>query len=189
MKAGYVKYRIELKPKAVKNLRSLPKSDAARMAHALESLCDNLSGDVKKLTNFSPEYRLRVGNYRALFEIETPDLVMIYRIKHRKEIFDIHLAVNDEDSQVTVAWPDRFHKRPFLLRGGLAYSPADADLPPMPAPQASIPGKSPGTSFVRPGAWTDLQQGCCGPHSDPGHGAADNPGRSNADLSGSAFHA
>ena len=57
------------------------------MANALESLCDNLSGDVKKLTNFSPEYRLRVGNYRALFEIETPDLVMIYRIKHRKEIY------------------------------------------------------------------------------------------------------
>ncbi|MCG5516201.1 MULTISPECIES: type II toxin-antitoxin system RelE/ParE family toxin [unclassified Ectothiorhodospira] len=87
MKAGYVKYRIELKPKAVNYLRSLPKSDAARMANALESLCDNLSGDVKKLTNFSPEYRLRVGNYRALFEIETPDLVMIYRIKHRKEIY------------------------------------------------------------------------------------------------------
>jgi len=82
-----VKYRIELKPKAIKDMRSLPKSDAARIANALEALSDNLSGDVKRLTNFSPEYRLRVGNYRALFEIEKPDLVMIYRIRHRKEIY------------------------------------------------------------------------------------------------------
>lgn len=66
---GFVKYRIELKPKAVKDMRSLPKPDAVRIANAMESLCDDLSGDVKKLTNFSPEYRLRVGNYRVLFEI------------------------------------------------------------------------------------------------------------------------
>ena len=82
-----MKYRIELKPKAVKDIRTIPKSDATRMANALEALCDNLQGDVKKLTNFSPEYRLRVGNYRALFEVEKPDLVVIYRIKHRKEIY------------------------------------------------------------------------------------------------------
>ena len=68
-------------------MRSLPKSDAARIANALEALSDNLSGDVKKLTNYSPEYRLRVGNYRALFEIEKADLVMVYRIGHRKEIY------------------------------------------------------------------------------------------------------
>lgn len=82
-----MKYRIELKPKVVKDIRTIPKSDATRMANALEALYDNLQGDVKKLTNFSPEYRLRIGNYRALFEVEKPDLVVIYRIKHRKEIY------------------------------------------------------------------------------------------------------
>ena len=29
-----------------------------------------MQGNVKRLTNFTPEYRLRVGNYRILFEIE-----------------------------------------------------------------------------------------------------------------------
>jgi len=82
-----VKYRIELKPKAVKDMGSLPKSDATRIANALEMLCDNLSGEVKGLTNHSPEYRLRVGNYRTLFEIEKSDLVMVYRFRHRKEIY------------------------------------------------------------------------------------------------------
>ena len=28
-----------------------------------------LKGDVKRLTNFTQEYRLRVGDYRILFEI------------------------------------------------------------------------------------------------------------------------
>ena len=43
-------------------------------------------GDFKKLTNFIPEYRLRVGDYRVLFETEN-DKVTIYRIRHRKEIY------------------------------------------------------------------------------------------------------
>ncbi len=46
----------------------------------------NLMGDVKHLTNFTPEYRLRVGNYRILFEIEG-NYIKVYRIKHRKNIY------------------------------------------------------------------------------------------------------
>lgn len=53
---------------------------------ALEKLQNNLSGDVKRLTNFIPEYRLRVGNYRVLFEVES-DSVVIYRILPRGEIY------------------------------------------------------------------------------------------------------
>jgi mRNA interferase RelE/StbE len=41
---------------------------------------------VKRLTNFNPEYRLRAGNYRVLFEIEM-NKVMICRIKHRKDAY------------------------------------------------------------------------------------------------------
>jgi len=40
-----------------------------------------LHGDVKKLTNFTPEYRLRAGNYRILFEIDN-NKIIIYRIIH-----------------------------------------------------------------------------------------------------------
>ena len=52
----------------------------------IEALSDDLQGDVKKLTNFTPEYRLRVGDYRVLFEAEN-DKIIIYRIRHRKEIY------------------------------------------------------------------------------------------------------
>jgi len=45
-----------------------------------------IKGDVKQLTNFTPEYRLRIGDYRVLFEIEE-ETIIIYRIRHRREAY------------------------------------------------------------------------------------------------------
>jgi mRNA interferase RelE/StbE len=82
-----MKYRVGLKPKAMKDVRRLEKQDATRVADALERLADGLSGDVKRLTHFSPEYRLRVGPYRILFEIENDEEVVVYRVVHRREAY------------------------------------------------------------------------------------------------------
>jgi len=78
---------IELKPKASKELRRIPREQGARIADALERLSDGLKGDVKRLTNFSPEYRLRVGDYRVLFEIEENRRLVVYRIRYRREAY------------------------------------------------------------------------------------------------------
>ncbi|MBI4828428.1 MAG: type II toxin-antitoxin system RelE/ParE family toxin [Nitrospinae bacterium] len=40
----------------------------------------------KKLTNHSPEYRLRVGDYRVLFDVDG-DKIAVYRVKHRKNAY------------------------------------------------------------------------------------------------------
>jgi mRNA interferase RelE/StbE len=82
-----MKYRVGLKPRAIKDVRRLEKQDATRVADALERLADGLSGDVKRLTHFSPEYRLRVGPYRILFEIENDEEVVVYRVVHRREAY------------------------------------------------------------------------------------------------------
>ena len=82
-----MKYMIGLKPKAAKDLRRLQKQHATLVADALERLADDFSGDVKRLTNFSPEYRLRVGQYRVLFEIENAKEIVVYRIVHRREAY------------------------------------------------------------------------------------------------------
>ena len=79
-------YQVELKPKAVKDLKSLPKADQAKVAIRLQAMENNLEGDVKRLTNHTPEFRMRAGNYRALFEIEGTKIV-VYRILHRKEVY------------------------------------------------------------------------------------------------------
>ena len=81
-----MRYQLEFKPKAVKDLQAIPRKTQQRILDKIERLQDNLQGDVRKLTDFTPEYRLRVGDYRVLFEIEQQALV-IYRIRHRKESY------------------------------------------------------------------------------------------------------
>ena len=79
-------YEIEFKPRALKDLKALPKSDQGRIIARIEALRNDLAGDAKKLTNFTPEYRLRVGDYRILFEVEG-NRAIIYRILHRKDAY------------------------------------------------------------------------------------------------------
>ncbi len=81
-----MEFKIEFKPKSLKDCKNLPKKDVAKIFAKIEGLKNNLDGDVKRLTNYSPEYRLRVGDYRVLFEIEN-DIIAIYRIGHRKNIY------------------------------------------------------------------------------------------------------
>jgi mRNA interferase RelE/StbE len=79
-------YRIEFKPRAIKDMKSFTPEDRRRIMSKIEGLQNDLAGDVKRLTNFTPEYRLRVGDYRILFETEG-DKVLIYRIRHRKNAY------------------------------------------------------------------------------------------------------
>ncbi len=75
-----------LKPKAEKDLKAISSSDRARVVERLRWLEDDLRGDVKRLANHIPEYRMRAGDWRALFEVAA-DQVIVYRILHRKEAY------------------------------------------------------------------------------------------------------
>ncbi len=81
-----MEYKIEFKPRALKDCRKIPKSQLTHIFEQIEIMSVDLKGDVKRLTNFTPEYRLRVRDYRVLFEIEEKRLT-IYRIRHRKEAY------------------------------------------------------------------------------------------------------
>ena len=80
------KYVVKLMPRAIKDLKSLSKNDAKRTVEKIKNLEQGLIGDIKRLTNFSPEYRLRAGNYRVLFEVDEKNII-IYTIKHRKDAY------------------------------------------------------------------------------------------------------
>ncbi len=79
-------YEIDFKPRALKDLKALPKSAQRRILAKIEALRNDLAGDVKQLTNFTPEYRLRVGDYRVLFEVDE-ETVVVYRVMHRKDAY------------------------------------------------------------------------------------------------------
>ena len=63
------------------------RQDGKRIVEKLKLLEENLQGDVKKLTNHTPEYRMRVGDWRILFEVEE-EKIIIYRIRHRREAYN-----------------------------------------------------------------------------------------------------
>ena len=79
-------FSVELKPQAMKDLRQISSENRGRIFTKLAALEKGLTGDVKKLTGFTFEYRLRVGDYRVLFEIEG-ERVIVYRVVHRREAY------------------------------------------------------------------------------------------------------
>lgn len=79
-------YEIRFKPRALKDGKKIPKQELIRIFEKIQEMENDLSGDVKHLTNFYPEYRLRVGDYRVLFEVEESQII-IYRIRHRKDVY------------------------------------------------------------------------------------------------------
>ncbi len=81
-----MRYDVQFKPRAVRDVERLPSRIQAQVLARIEEMSDDLKGDVKRLTNFTPEYRLRVGDYRVLFEVEEKTIV-IYRIRHRREAY------------------------------------------------------------------------------------------------------
>jgi mRNA interferase RelE/StbE len=64
-----MRYDVRFKPRAVKDIISLTSRIQGRVLGRIEEMSDDLKGDVKRLTKFTPEYRLRFGDFRVLFEI------------------------------------------------------------------------------------------------------------------------
>jgi len=81
-----MKYEVRFKPRAVNDIQRLPSHIHNRILERIMAMSNDLKGDIKQLTNFTPEYRLRVGDYRILFEIEEKTIV-VYRIRHQREAY------------------------------------------------------------------------------------------------------
>lgn len=84
-----MKYSIELTSSATKALKKLPDSIAHRIIAALDKLADQArpSGS-KKLSGEDNLYRIRIGDYRVVYQIQDEQLVvLIVRIGHRRDIY------------------------------------------------------------------------------------------------------
>jgi mRNA interferase RelE/StbE len=83
-------YVIDIKPVARRYLKKLPKSLYTRIINGLKKLENNprLPG-VLKLRGFENRYRLRVGDYRVIYEIhDNILLVLVVEVGHRRDIYD-----------------------------------------------------------------------------------------------------
>ena len=72
-------------PAAEKDLHGLDRTHVRRVLDAFERYVDTGVGDVKKLQDVNA-YRLRVGDYRVIFEVNGDSLVVL-RIRHRREAY------------------------------------------------------------------------------------------------------
>lgn len=74
--------------KAIKDLSKIHTQDVKKILSKIEALEEYPEvANIKKLTNFEPPYRLRVGSYRVLFDIED-DVITVYKIKHRSKSYE-----------------------------------------------------------------------------------------------------
>jgi len=72
---------------AIKDLKNLDKQIAKLLLKKIENLRNYpLVTNIKKLKNFYPPYRYRIGDYRILFDIENENII-IFKIKHRKDAY------------------------------------------------------------------------------------------------------
>lgn len=82
------KYKIEIKRSASKELNSLPNKEIKKIINSINQLIENPRPINSKKLSASERYRLRVGDYRILYEIE--DLILtvyIIKIAHRKDVY------------------------------------------------------------------------------------------------------
>ena len=83
-----MKYTLLMLRRAQKGLAELPKSDYERMRDALEDLAVNPRPiGCKRLTG-RPGWRIRSGDYRAIYEIDDVQRsVTILDVSHRRDIY------------------------------------------------------------------------------------------------------
>jgi len=84
-----VAYRIEFAPSARRQLQKLPNEIRVRVAAALSALsAEPRPPGVKKLSGEESLYRIRVGDYRIIYQIREKELiVLVVKIGHRGEVY------------------------------------------------------------------------------------------------------
>jgi mRNA interferase RelE/StbE len=82
-------FRIEWKKSTRKDLRKLPFSAADKIVETVEHLSQNpFPHGVEKLSGSEHAYRIRLGDYRIVYEVVTESkLVEIQRVRHRKDVY------------------------------------------------------------------------------------------------------
>ena len=65
----------------------MPVRERAQILRKIERSEHGLHGNIKRLHKAEAMYRLRMGNYRVLFDVEE-NAIVIRKVGHRSEVYD-----------------------------------------------------------------------------------------------------
>jgi mRNA interferase RelE/StbE len=84
-----VSYTVEFLPSAQRELAALPRDVQRRIANRVDALReDPRPPGARQLQGEDRLYRLRVGDYRVIYSIESRRLVVVVvKIGHRREVY------------------------------------------------------------------------------------------------------
>ena len=83
-----VKFKLQFKKSAAKELMALPNKEIKRILQSIDQLIENPRPINSKKLSASEKYRLRVRDYRVLYEIQDQRLIIfIVKIAHLKEAY------------------------------------------------------------------------------------------------------
>jgi mRNA interferase RelE/StbE len=82
-------FTIELKQSAERDLRRIPSTHIENILNKIELLGANpLPQQARRLTNVEATYRLRVGEYRVIYQVDTKQaVILVIYIRHRREVY------------------------------------------------------------------------------------------------------
>jgi mRNA interferase RelE/StbE len=82
-------HRVVIKPSAAKAIRNLDRDTQRRVIRLLDALAaDPRPGGVVKLAGHANLWRVRIGDYRVVYEIHDDRLVvLVVRVAHRKDVY------------------------------------------------------------------------------------------------------
>jgi mRNA interferase RelE/StbE len=82
-------YEIEFQPSVRKDFRKLSPDNASRILPRIEELAkDPFPPQPIKLKGSDRLYRIRVGDYRIVYEVDVDTYrILIYHVRHRREVY------------------------------------------------------------------------------------------------------
>ena len=85
-----VSYKIHWRRSTKKDLKGISRNEISKIIKAVESLSDEPRPmGSKKLSGGESTYRIRIGSYRVIYEINDKIvLVEVVKVGHRKNVYD-----------------------------------------------------------------------------------------------------
>ena len=81
-------YRLRIKKSATKEIEKISQPVRIRVVQAIEKLAQNPRPVGSQKLSGQEKFRIRVGNYRVLYEIIDDELIIfVVKVAHRKDVY------------------------------------------------------------------------------------------------------